>query len=165
MYKFLRKISRLSSIAALYASVACLILMTAIIIWQVFARYVLHAAPSRTEQASLLLMLWFLLFAAAAGVREGFHIRLTLLEENLSPSRRVLLRVFCHLVVFLFGTAMAWSGAELVVATWSHKIPTLGLPRGVAYLPIAGAGLLIALYAFEHMLLERRKETPDRLWP
>ncbi|MEQ9315470.1 MAG: TRAP transporter small permease, partial [Henriciella sp.] len=136
-------LSRFLSRLALYVSALGLIGMTIIIGWQVFSRYVLSASPSWTEQAALFLMLWFILFAAAAGVREGFHIRLTLTETALSGAARTSLRVFCHLVVLLFGVAMVWSGFDLVAVTWQHVIPTIGLPRGSAYLPIVGAGVLI----------------------
>ena len=62
-----------------------LLAMTAIIGWQVFGRLVLNSSPSWTEQASLILMIWYVMFAAAAGVYEGFHIRIALLEEKLGP--------------------------------------------------------------------------------
>ena len=165
MFKLLAAFSRATSRAALYISFAGLVGMTAIIAWQVFARYVLNAAPSWTEQAALLLMLWFILFAAAAGVREGFHIRLTLFEESLSRARRRALRLFCHAVVFCFGAAMAWAGGGLVLETWSHVIPTLGLSRSLAYMPIAIAGALIALYAAELAVLDIRGGETERIWP
>lgn len=165
MFRLLSAVSRATSRAALYISFAGLVGMTAIIAWQVFARYVLNAAPSWTEQASLFLMLWFILFAAAAGVREGFHIRLTLFEESLSEKRKHALRLFCHSVVFLFGAAMAWAGGGLVVETWSHVIPTLGVSRGLSYAPIAIAGALIALYATELFVLEFRGGEAEKLWP
>ena len=60
-----------------------LLAMTAIISWQVFGRFVLNSSPSWTEQASLVLMIWYVMFAAAAGVHEGFHIRIGLIEERL----------------------------------------------------------------------------------
>lgn len=165
MFKLLSSVSRATSRAALYISFAGLVGMTAIIAWQVFARYVLNSAPSWTEQASLLLMLWFILFAAAAGVREGFHIRLTLFEESLSGGKRRALRLFCHAVVFFFGAAMALAGGSLVLETWSHVIPTLGVSRGLAYMPIAIAGALIALYASELAVLEFRGGEAERIWP
>lgn len=157
-------ISRFLSRAALYASALGLVGMTLIIGWQVFARYVLNAAPSWTEQASLLLMLWFILFAAAAGVREGFHIRLSLVQDSLKGSPRKWLKIICHLIVLVFGMFMAWGGAELVAATWHHRIPTLGLPRGLAYLPIAGCGVLIVLFSFEHVLAELQGKEVEPLW-
>ena len=58
-----------------------LLAMTAIIGWQVFGRFVLNSSPSWTEQASLIMMIWYVMFAAAAGVYEGFHIRIALLED------------------------------------------------------------------------------------
>ena len=59
-----------------------LVVMTAIVGWQVFGRFVLDSSPSWTEQASLVLMIWYVMFAAAAGVYEGFHIRIALIEER-----------------------------------------------------------------------------------
>jgi TRAP-type C4-dicarboxylate transport system permease small subunit len=160
----LAALSRFLSRMALYVSAIGLLGMTLIIAWQVLARYALNAAPSWTEQAALLLMLWFILFAAAAGVREGFHIRLTLFEQALAQRRRRALRLACHAVVALFGLAMAWSGAGLVAETWEHVIPTLGLPRGLSYVPIAGAGALMAFFAVEAMIAEARGRNVARAW-
>ncbi|PHR92916.1 MAG: TRAP transporter permease DctQ [Robiginitomaculum sp.] len=156
--------SRAASRVALMFSAFGLIAMTLIICWQVFARYVLHAAPAWTEQAALLLMLWFILFAAAAGVREGFHIQLTLLQDSLSPKRRLRLRQACHFLVFVFGVLMTYGGLGLTVETWSHTIPTLGLSRGVGYIPVFLAGLLIAVFALEHLIVESKGREVKPLW-
>ena len=157
-------LSRLLSRTALAFSAFGLVGMTLIIGWQVFARYVLDAAPAWTEQAALYLMLWFILFAAAAGVREGFHIRISVLQDVLGGRAKTALRVICNAIVLVFGAFMAWSGVELVTATWQHDIPTLGLPRGSAYLPIVGAGLLIVFFAFEQILAELRGAEVEPLW-
>lgn len=157
-------LSRWLSRASLWMSALGLIAMVAVICWQVFARYVLNAAPSWTEQAALLLMLYFILFAAAAGVREGFHIRITLAHDALSAKPRIVLQVFAHLIVAAFGVAMAYAGAQLIVETWRHVIPVLGLPRGVAYAPLAGAGALIAFFSAEHILAVWRGREVQPQW-
>lgn len=141
-----------------------LIGMTAIISWQVFARYVLGASPAWAEQASLLLMLWFILFAAAAGVREGFHIQLTMIQDRLEAKKRMRLRTFCHLIILIFGLFMAFYGVQLTVAVWSHAIPTLGLSRGWAYVPIALSGALTAFFALEQAIAEVKGEIVRPLW-
>ena len=138
--------------------------MTAIITWQVFARYVLSASPAWAEQASLLLMLWFILFAAAAGVREGFHIQLTMIQDRASPAARKRIRIFCHLIVAIFGLFMAIFGAQLVGEVWSHRIPTLGLSRGWAYIPIALSGGLTAFFAIEQAVAEAKGKVVKPLW-
>lgn len=148
----LKRINAAASQALLRAGAAGLILMTAIIGWQVFGRYVLNSSPTWAEQAALVLMIWYVFFAAAAGVREGFHIRILALEAVLSPRGRHLMRLGAHLVVGLSGLAIAIWGGELVARTWSHVIPTLGLPRGVAYLPLPLSGALIVLFTTELVL-------------
>ena len=157
-------LSRFLSQVALWFSAIGLVAMTAIIGWQVFGRYLLGSAPSWAEQAALFLMLWFILFAAAAGVREGFHIRLSLLQDSLGETRRRLLSLVCHVVVLLFGLGMVWGGAELALATWQHDIPTLGLPRGLSYIPLPTAGVLIMFFSVEHMLAERAGSKVEPLW-
>ncbi|HWM28732.1 MAG TPA: TRAP transporter small permease subunit, partial [Woeseiaceae bacterium] len=62
-----------------------LLLMTLIIGWQVFARYVLNDSPAWAEQAALLLMIWYVMFAAAAGVRELHAVDTTVAGEPRCP--------------------------------------------------------------------------------
>jgi TRAP-type C4-dicarboxylate transport system permease small subunit len=143
---------------------AGLIIMTAIIAWQVFARYVLNASPAWAEQAALLLMIWYVLFAAAAGVREGFHIRIAVFESALTPGAQTFVRIAGHLLVGLFGLAMVVWGAELTVATWQHDIPTLGLPRGIAYVPMPLTGILIVGFSIEHVLAAWREREVQGTW-
>ncbi len=152
------------STAFLWFAGAGLVLMTAIIGWQVFARYALEASPTWAEQASLVLMIWYISLAAAAGVRERFHIRITAVEDAVTPAARARMEVISNLVVLTLGLTMAACGAELTIATWGHNIPTLSLPRGVAYVPISLAGLLIALFALEHILAGMLGRKVEPLW-
>jgi TRAP-type C4-dicarboxylate transport system permease small subunit len=131
--------------------------MTTIIGWQVFGRYVLGSSPSWSEQAALTIMIWFIFLAGAAGVREKFHIRIIAVERAVPAKTRKGMRVFQHLVLGLCGLAMLWWGGELVIRTWSHDIPSLGLPRGVAYLALPIAGFLIAIFSIENLI----EDTPD----
>lgn len=156
MLDLLASVTRRASDILLKISAAGLVLMTAIVGWQVFGRYILNSSPSWSEQASLTLMIWYVSFAAAAGVREGFHIRITALED-IAPRRvKRAMRLAADLVVALCGVAMAIWGAELVAKTWSHVIPSLGLPRGLAYLGLPISGVLIALFSLERMLEESK---------
>ncbi len=129
-----------------------LVVMTIIIGWQVFGRYVLNDSPNWSEQAALVLMIWYVCLAAAAGVYEGFHIRIVALENAVSAKLRFLMITINNIVVGLCGAAMAIWGAQLVSETWSHDVPTLILTRGMVYLVIPIAGALIALFALERLL-------------
>ena len=129
-----------------------LVLMTVIVGWQVFGRYVLNSTPSWSEQAALTLMIWYVALAAAAGVRQGFHIRIVALEEAASPGVRKAMQVASNTVVGGCGLAMLVWGGELVLLTWHHVIPSLGISRGLAYLGLPIAGALMALFSLERTL-------------
>ncbi|MFK7956904.1 MAG: TRAP transporter small permease [Lysobacterales bacterium] len=154
---------KVSLFAKWFAGVGLLI-MTGIIAMQVFARYVLNDSPAWAEQAALLLMIWYVFIAAAAGVREGFHIRIAVFVDNLPLKLRHPVTVFAHVVVVAFGIAMAIFGVELAQETWQHVIPTLGISRGYAYMPIAISGVLITGFAIEQLIAELRSSEVKKLW-
>ena len=129
-----------------------IVLMTAIVGWQVFGRYVLNSTPSWSEEAALTLMIWYVSLATAAGVRQGFHIRIVALEEAVSPGLRRVMQFASNFVVAGCGAAMLIWGGELVLLTWDHVIPSLGISRGLAYLGLPLSGALMVLFAGERML-------------
>lgn len=128
-----------------------LLAMTAIISWQVFGRFVLNSSPSWTEQASLILMIWYVMFAAAAGVHEGFHIRIALLEEKLGERARPVVRLVAVIVAAL-GVVLLVYGAQLCWEVRGNVVPSLGISRAVAYIPLPVSGLLMALFAVPQII-------------
>lgn len=164
MLGILAFISRWISRATLAFAALGLIVMTGIIGWSVFARYVLGDAPTWAEQAALLLMVWFVLLAAAVGVREQFHLGMTAATDAMPETLRRLCRASSLLVVAGFGLSMGIWGGELVARTWAFDIPTLGIPRGAAYLPLPIAGWLTVLFALEHLVTEARGQKVEPLW-
>jgi TRAP-type C4-dicarboxylate transport system permease small subunit len=164
MPESLTRLSALSSVIVRWFASLGLLLITAIIAWQVFARYVLNASPSWAEQAALLLLIWYVMFAAAAGVREGFHIRISVFVDGLPHPYRHWATIAMHALVGIFGVVMTWSGVELAVTTWTHVIPALGISRAFAYVPMSLAGILIAAYSIEHIVSGVTGKAVDHRW-
>jgi TRAP-type C4-dicarboxylate transport system permease small subunit len=160
----LARLSRLTSLALLWASGAGLVVITLIILWQVFARYVLNASPSWSEQLALYVLVWIVLLAAAAGVREGFHIRITAAQDALPGAARRIALIASHGVTGLIGAFLAAYGTMLVARLWGYDIPAIGLPRGSAFLPLPVAGALISLFSVEHIVAIRRGEKVPPAW-
>lgn len=158
------QVSKALSRASLVFAGAGLMAMTAILGWQVFSRYVLNSSPAWSEQSALVLMIGFISFAAAVGVREGFHIGMTMAVDALGPAPKKVAHIASMLVVAAFGALLGLYGGELVAKTWSHTLPTLGIPRGAAYLPLAASGWLMVFFAAEHILAELRGEKVEPLW-
>jgi len=83
MQKLLKRLSNLS----LFISAFCIVAMTAIISYQVIARYFFNSSPAWSERLSLVLLAYLVFFGAATGVHEKFHIRIDALRNAMPQSR------------------------------------------------------------------------------
>jgi TRAP-type C4-dicarboxylate transport system permease small subunit len=164
MIALMDKVSRGLSKAVLIVSGLGLVALVCLLGWQVFARYVLGSSPPWSEQAALVVMIGFIALAASAGVREGFHIGMTMAVDALPPQGQKLATALSFGVIAIFGLALGIYGGELVSKTWEHKIPSLGLPRGAAYLPLAMSGWLMMFFAIEQAIAALTNGKVEPIW-
>ncbi len=141
------------STASLYIAGTFLVLMTVIVFWQVFTRYVLNWSNAWTELTSILLMSWFIFLGAAVGVRENYHLGFDVLVYFLPKSAKKYLRTISDLVVLAFAIGMMIYGVQLIGLQWKAKMPALGVTEGVRYMPLAAGGFLVALFSIERIVL------------
>ncbi|MFC0245507.1 TRAP transporter small permease [Falsochrobactrum ovis] len=156
-------ILRYISTIALFISAIGMMAMTIIVGYQVFARFILNNSPSWTEGTSILIMSWFIFLGAAVGVREKFHMGFDVLLYFLPQSATPWLRSLSDLAILIFGLGMFHYGLQLTVQTWSARVPVLGIPTGVTYLPIVVSGFLICLFILERIALRFAGEPVDQI--
>ena len=147
-----RVLSRVSNLA-LWLAGGGLVLMTLIVGWQVFTRYVLNWSNAWTEPAAVLLMSWFIFLGAAVGIRENYHLGFDVLLYVLPKSSKRVLRSISDVVVIAFALGMIFYGSQLVALSWPARLPSLGIPEGMKYLPLVGGGVLIVLFSIERLVL------------
>jgi TRAP-type C4-dicarboxylate transport system permease small subunit len=131
-----------------------LVLISAVIPWAVYTRYVLNRAASWPEPMAVLLMIVLTFFGAAACYREGLHMRVTVVVELLPDGWQRVANVVRELLVALMGVFMAVYGAKLVETTWQNSIadfPTLSV--GVTYLPIPVGAVFLLLFVIERLTI------------
>jgi TRAP-type C4-dicarboxylate transport system permease small subunit len=146
---------------ALYIAGTGLVLMTCIVMWQVFVRFVLNWSNTWTEITAVMLMSWFIFLGAAVGVRENYHLGFDVLLYALPPGGKKYLRTISDLVVLAFAIGMVIYGVQLVKLQWPARMPALGIPEGVRYLPLTGGGILITLFALERIVLRLKGHDVD----
>jgi len=134
------------STGALWLAGFGMLAMTVTVGWQVFARYILNDTPSWAEPLTLQLMGWFILLGAAVGVRENYHLGFDVLLYVLPKGSKKWLRTISDVLVAAFAVGMIYYGCQLVALGWRARLPALGLPEGVKYLPLVGGGALIVLF-------------------
>ncbi len=127
---------------------------------QVLLRYAFNAPLAWTEELATLLFVWATLLAAASAVRSNDMIRLTFLEDALTPRMAGLLRRVLHLLTITFGAVLAWHGWRLADLVWSDRSAAIGYPSWVLYVaaPVTGAILIIHALAG---LIARQVSEPD----
>lgn len=133
-------------------SVAGLLVIVTIVFWQVFGRYVLNSSPTWTESLALVLVLYVTLIGAAVGVRDAGHIGMESLLVLVPDKVRNRIELLIHVLVMCFGAAMIWNGIVLGSSVASYKIPNLGLPELIRYVPLVLSGVLVISFSVEHVM-------------
>jgi len=137
----------------LFVAGACIVLITLIVPYGVFTRYVLNSAASWPEPMAVLLMIVLSFLSAVVCYREHLHIGVGLLPAMLKEPAKSLLGLFleiCMLATNLF--MVAW-GIRLVETTWYQSIAEFPIvTAGMTYLPIPIGGALTTLFVIERLL-------------
>lgn len=148
----------------MYFSVAGLLVIVAIVFYQVFGRYVLNSSPTWAENLALVLVLYVTLIAAAVGVRDAGHIGMESLLVLLPERMRNRVELLIHGLILIFGLAMAYNGWVLGKSVWHYHIANLGLSEALRYVPLSLSGVLIVLFSIEHILALLRGEEVQPSW-
>lgn len=131
-----------------------LVLISAIVPYGVFTRYVLNSAASWPEPAAILLSIVLTFFGAAACYRIGLHMRVTYVRDHLPPLAQRLVDLAAELLMAAVGVFMILWGARLCETTWDQSIAEFpSLSVGVTYLPIPLGGLCLLLFVIERLLI------------
>src|SRR5580658_9518363 len=106
---------------ALYMLCVCvagtaLVLISAVIPWAVYTRYVLNRAASWPEPMAVLLMIVLTFFGAAACYRAGLHMRMSFFVSLLPLRLQRITTLVVELLMALIALFMINWGAKLVAA-------------------------------------------------
>ncbi|MDO8879004.1 MAG: TRAP transporter small permease [Pseudolabrys sp.] len=130
----------------------CLVIITVIIPYGVFTRYVLNSASSWPEPLAVLLVILFTFMAAAACYRGNVHIAVTMVVDALpTPWSRASIYLRDGLMALLSVFAIVW-GIRLVEVTWNNTIAEFPfLSVGITYMPIPVGGFITLLFIIEQV--------------
>ena len=139
--------------AAIKAVVVIMVLaMLGALSAQVLLRYVFNITLSWSEELSLGLFTWTVLLMAALGVREGFHVRMSLVIQRLPSGPRLWAEQSIHFVTSAVGCFLAWAGWRYFADTRGSTSAAIGYPIELLHASALVCGALIALFALESLL-------------
>jgi TRAP-type C4-dicarboxylate transport system permease small subunit len=141
-------------VSCVVVGVVALVLISAVIPYAVFTRYVLNSAASWPEPCAVLLTIVVTFIGAAAGYRLNLHMNVSYFADKLPPRPRRLLEIAVQLLMALIAIFMVVWGESLVEVTWYNTIGDFPfLSVGVTYLPIPIGGVCLLLFVIERIFL------------
>lgn len=145
--------SRLAARATVGVVIVMTVVMTITLVLQVVFRYALGQALSWSEELALLLFTWTVLLAGSLGVRENFHVALTLLPDRFGPAGRRWLERLILVLVTLFGVYLARSGWDFYDGTTGQLSAAVGYPIEYLHSAAMVAGGLVTLHGLARLAL------------
>ncbi len=147
---------------------SALVIISLVVPWGVYTRYVLDSAASWPEPMAILLSIVLTFFGAAACYRSGTHMRVTVLRDMLQSAPQRAIDLVAEGLMAAISVFMIVWGGRLVLTTWHQSIAEFPfLPVGVTYLPIPLGGAVTLLFVIERLLIgppsqaDWREAAPD----
>jgi TRAP-type C4-dicarboxylate transport system permease small subunit len=150
---FRRAMDALYLACAIVAGTA-LVLISAVIPWGVYTRYVLNSAASWPEPMAVLLAIVLTFIGAAACYRVGSHMSVSILVNALAQPWQRLVQLLAEALMGTVSIFMVIWGSTLVETTWHQSIAEFPfLSVGLTYVPIPIGGAITLLFVIERMLI------------
>src|SRR5260221_9069771 len=101
---------------------SALVIISLVVPWGVYTRYVLDSASSWPEPMAILLSIVLTFFGAAACYRSGTHMRVSVLRDLLPVGPQRAVDLIAEGLMVLVAVFMIVWGGRLVMATWYQVI-------------------------------------------
>jgi TRAP-type C4-dicarboxylate transport system permease small subunit len=144
--QLIRRLDRIERLITAMTAVV-MIILSALICWQVFSRYVLNASPFWIEEISVISLMWIGLLGAAGCVWTESHMSLELVVRRFPEAVRVWLKALTDMAIAGFALFLCDRGIFLVQSTMSGTLSSLPLAVGYTYLVLPIAGGLMVMFA------------------
>lgn len=136
-------------LAKLLAGIATILLsiMTILVLYQVFTRYILNSPAAFTEELVRYFLIWTGFIGAAYAFLTRQHMSLVLILDKLSPAKRRMLMAVIDVLILVFAIfVITIGGFELALSAQKVYSALLGIPRSLVYAmaPISGIFIIIA---------------------
>jgi len=143
---------------------SALVVISLVVPWGVYTRYVRNSAASWPEPMAILLSIVLTFFGAAACYRSGTHMRVTVLRDRLPPGPQRAVDLVAEGLMALVSLFMIVWGGRLVGTTWHQVIAEFPfLSVGITYLPIPLGGAVTLLFVTERLLIGPPPQTDWRI--
>lgn len=124
---------------------ALMAVMTVLISWQVFARYVMGDSLTFSEEVARFSTVWLTMLGAAYAYRQGSLIAVDLLVGLSGPRMAIALRVTAALATAVFALVLLRYGLAITERVMSQTAPSTRVSMGWLYAAMPAGALMILI--------------------
>ena len=137
----------------LLAGIATILLsvMTLLVLYQVFTRYVLDSPAAFTEELVRYFLIWTGFIGAAYAFITREHMCLVLVRDNLKPQQRRILMIFLDVLILVFALLVITIGGFKLAVSAQREYSAL---LGICFRPVY-------YYGTDYQYLRRRNRRND----
>ncbi len=133
------------------------IVLTAVVFFQVFNRFILKAPTAWSEELAMLLFQWVVFLGAAVGVKRMNHFGIDLLVEKLSERTRHSLEFIVPIAIGAIALTLMIEGIKLLKLTQYQLYTTMAISHAWATAAMPISGFLMMFYLIQHEIRIWRK--------
>lgn len=141
-----------------------LILMVALVAWQVFTRYILGNPSVTSESVARYMFVWLIFLALAYVFGRRGHMAINFVIDKLKPENRLKIDTLNQVIQIVFsGGILVYGGLVFTISQMVQLDAVLQIPMGLIYMVIPISGCLVIFYTVCNILenlnqLKRLKE-------
>ena len=148
-------------LAAMVLSGLALLLMTLVVPFAIFMRYVLNDGAPWPEPLAIMCMVTFTFVGAAVSYRAGSHIAVSMLTDRLPPSWQSGAARLADLLMLVISLFILWYSGQLCLQLWAQPIAEFpALTAGQSYLPVPLGSALTLLFVLERLAFGSQEQRP-----
>ena len=156
---FLRLLSRLvEGLVILGATV-----IVALVTIEVILRYIFSHSLIFTEELCRYLMVWIVFLGSALAIRDGSHIRISILVNRLSPRLQQHMRLAAYCLTLIFLLVITIEGLKILPRQLYQMCITIDISLFYFYLAIPVGSILMIIFLLPSIrkALFKREDTFD----
>jgi len=132
---------------------------------QVIARYLFNNSFAWAEEISIILLLWATWGGACLALKQGTHLKVSIVEDKLEKSHKIILRLALSILVIPFLIIITFASGPVVEAMRVQTLMSLpGVSMSVMYASVPFGTLMMLFYVIRitavdvKYLIERRRK-------
>lgn len=116
-----------------YVCAGIMLIMVAIVGYNVFMRYVMHDTPRWGDEMAIFCMIWFCLLSASWAFKENRHIRIEFWESVLPPRAYRVMELLGHILALAVFVVLCHYSVQMLKMVGRAKMTGSGLPMVALY--------------------------------